>query len=95
LIISWNDVLKDYIEEELYAADFWNTRFEPFLIEKGLFSTQNQEQALKIVQSPVHKSLIERRIHYVGNIVQAIEEEPIEHYLREIVRLTSTELQSE
>lgn len=60
-----------------------------------MFSTQNQEQALKVVQSPIHKSLIERRIHYVGNIVQAIEEEPIERYLREIVRLTSSDLNSE
>jgi hypothetical protein len=95
LIISWNDVLEDYIEEELSAADFWKTRYEPFLIQKGLFSVQNLDQALKVVQSPVHRSLIQRRIHYVGNIVQAIEEEPIEHYLREFVRLTSANLQSE
>lgn len=90
LIISWNDVLEDYKEEELAATDFWNTRFEPYLIEQAAFSNKDVEKAFKVLKSPVHKSLIARRIHYVGNIVKSIEEEPIEHYLREIVRLTSS-----
>ena len=90
LIISWNDVLEDYKEEELAATDFWNTRFEPYLIEQAVFSILDKEKAFMIMKSPIHKSLIARRIHYVGNIVESIEKEPIEHYLREIVRLTSS-----
>jgi hypothetical protein len=90
LIISWNDVLQDYTEEEMAATDFWNTRYEPFLIEQAVFSIEDMEKALGILKSPVHKSLIARRIHYVSNITSAIEEEPIEYYLREIVRLTSS-----
>ncbi|WP_445385832.1 DUF6090 family protein [Robiginitalea sp. IMCC44478] len=95
LIISWNDVLQDYTEEELAATDFWNTRYEPFLIEQAVFSIQDMEKALGILKSPVHKSLIARRIHYVGNITRAIEEEPIEHYLKEVVRLTSSSLRND
>ena len=90
LIISWRDVLEDYKEEELAATDFWNTRFEPYLIEQGSFSIQDTEKAFMTLKSPVHKSLVSRRIHYIGNIIESIEEEPIEHYLREIVRLTSS-----
>ena len=66
------------------------TRYEPFLIEQAVFSIQDMEKALGILKSPVHKSLIARRIHYVGNITSAIEEEPLEYYLREIVRHTSS-----
>ncbi|WP_445383051.1 DUF6090 family protein [Robiginitalea sp. IMCC43444] len=90
LIISWNDVLQDYTEEEVSASDFWNTRYEPFLIAQAVFSIEDMDKALGILKSPVHKSLIARRIHYVSNITSAIEEEPIEYYLREIVRLTSS-----
>ena len=90
LIISWNDVLEDYQEEELAASDFWNTRFEPFLIEKAVWSIRDVDKAFEVMKSPIHKSLIARRIHYVGNVVESIEQEPIEHYLREIVRLSST-----
>jgi hypothetical protein len=92
LIISWNDVLEDYKEEELAATDFWKTQFEPFLIEQGSFSNPGMEKAFVTIKSPIHKSLVARRIHYVGNIVESIEKEPIGQYLREIVRLTSPSL---
>lgn len=90
MIISWNDVLEDYQEEELAATNFWNTRFEPYLIEKAAFSTKDMEKAFMAMKSPVHKSLVARRIHYIQNIVESIEKDPTEKYLREIVRLTST-----
>lgn len=89
LIISWNDVLEDYLEEERASSGFWLREFEPFMIENAAFSMTDPTKGIAILSDPIHKTLIERRIHYTGLIIEAIEKEPIEHYLMEIVRLSS------
>ena len=92
LLVSWKDVLNDYVEEETPANTYFSKNILPFIIENGDYTNMNNEINFKgISSSRKFKNLVERYIHNVSVLLFTIENEPIENHLREIVRLSNTE----
>ncbi len=92
LLISWKDVLEDYIEEEKIANAFWSEKIEPYIIEHGDFSNLSSKENLKIMNSRKFKNLIERYIYSLQIVVSSIENEPLKEHLTQIVILSETSL---
>jgi Family of unknown function (DUF6090) len=87
-LISWKDVLLDYTEEEVVSRKLWSEKIEPFIIESGDFANLASPKNFKLITTDQFKNLTERHIFYLKNIMRSIESEPLQFYLKEIVRLT-------
>ncbi len=87
-LISWKDVLLDYLEEEEVSRKLWSEKIEPFIIESGDFANLASPKNFKLITTDQFKNLTERHIFYLKNIMRSIESEPLQYYLNEIVRLT-------
>ncbi|CAM1344549.1 DUF6090 family protein [Tenacibaculum amylolyticum] len=90
-IISWKDILNDYIEDEYYMRELWSDKIEPYLIEEGDLVNLANPKNLELVTTTKFKNLTERQILYVRNIVNTVKNKPLEEYLKGIVRLSKTE----
>jgi len=88
-LVSWKDVLLDYLEEETGYMKMMKEEFLSFQLENFDWrfgesdKLPNRETARIIMQN----HWINRR-NYMWGIIKAIEEEPIEHHINEIIRLT-------
>ncbi len=87
-LISWKDVLEDYIEEEEVSRELWGEKIEPYIIESGDFVNLASPKNFKLITTDQFKNLTERHIFYLKNIKSSIEREPLQFYLKEIVRLS-------
>jgi hypothetical protein len=89
-LVSWNDVLEDYTEEEKISQQFWQTILEPYLIEKGIFHNPTEAKNFALMQDSIFLSMLVRKRHYTRNIVNEalVENKSINHHLQEIVRLS-------
>lgn len=90
-LISWKDVLQDYIEEEVVSRRLWSEKIEPYIIENGDFVNLASPKNFKLITTDKFKNLTERHIFYLRNIMKSIEDEPLQFYLNEIVRLSKIE----
>jgi hypothetical protein len=87
-LVSWKDVLIDFIEEEHYYYKMMNDEYWPY--HKAIFDyTQNErEMNLAGFSDIKYQNLnIIRRV-YLRSIIKAIKEEPIEKHIDDIIRLT-------
>ena len=87
-IITWKDVLKDFQEEEENSRFLWKNRVEPYLIEHGDFINPANPKNVMLCKDPKFLNMIARRKFYITTILNAMEEESIEHNLKQIVRLS-------
>ncbi len=87
-LITWKDVLKDFQEEEENSRFLWKHRVEPYLIEHGDFINLTNPKNIALFQDPKFLNMIARRKFYITTILNAMEQESIEHNLRQIVRLS-------
>ncbi len=83
-LISWRDVLGDYLEEEQFSIDFLFREYGPWAranidpkAAKALFSVQNRNYLFK-------------RIGDLNNNLTTVKEEGIVDMINEIIRLTET-----
>lgn len=90
-LISWKDVLEDYVEEEQVSRKLWSEKIEPFIVESGDFVNLGSPKNFKLITTDQFKNLTERHIFYLKNIMESINSEPLQFYLNEIVRLTKAE----
>jgi hypothetical protein len=87
-LVSWKDVLLDYLEEESFYTKTMG-EFREFQLanydwrRKEGHKLPNREEVRIIMQN----RWINRR-GSMFSIIKAIEEEPIEHHINEIIRLT-------
>ncbi len=90
-IISWKDVLQDYIEDEELAGELWTTKIEPYLIDNGDLANLGNVKNFKLITTSKFRNLTERQILYLNNIVSTIKNEPLEEYITEITRLSKVD----
>jgi hypothetical protein len=87
-LISWKDVLEDYLEEERHFGRLWPDKIEPLLIEEGDFTNLENPINFKLITTQKFRNLTERHIFLLRNVVSSIKQEPLDFYLNEIVRLS-------
>jgi len=87
-LVSWEDVLLDYQEEEIGYFKFMNEQFWPYVREKFDFLGTDQEMIKDAFSSIRTQNMVVSRRDNVREIIKAIEEEPIENHINEIIRLT-------
>lgn len=91
LLVSWQDVYKDYAEEEQLERNYQLHYFTPYLRKNFNFlqpySTQNLE-SIKTVE--FQNTFIDKRLLSTF-VLDAIEEERINYYIKEIIRLSGTD----
>lgn len=90
-IISWKDVLQDYLENESYDGNLWTNKIEPYLIDNGDLVNLGNPINLQLITTPKFTNLTERHLLYLNNIVNTIREEPLEEYIKGITRLSEQE----
>ena len=87
-LVSWEDVLLDYQEEEIAYFKFMHEQFWPYVREKFDFLGRDQEMIKNAFSSIRTQNMLVSRRDNVRGIIKAIEEEPIENHINEIIRLT-------
>ena len=87
-LVSWEDVLLDYQEEEIAYFKFMNEQFWPYVRENFDFLGSDQEMIKDGFSSIITQNMMVSRRDNIRGIIKAIEEEPIEHHINEIIRLT-------
>lgn len=90
-LISWKDVVQDYVEEEQVLTNFWFEKIEPLIIESGDFTNLSSPKNFKLITTTQFKNLTARQVFYLKNIMSSIKNEPLQHHLKEIVRLSKIE----
>ena len=88
-LISWKDVLEDYLEDERIFAQLWPEKIEPLLIEKGDLTNLASPINFQLITTLQFKNLTERHIFLLRNVVRSIKDEPLAAYLNEITRLST------
>jgi hypothetical protein len=87
-LVSWEDVLLDYQEEEIAYFKFMNEQFWPYVRENFDFLGSDQEMIKDGFSSIITQNMMVSRRDNIRGIIKAIEEEPIEHHINKIIRLT-------
>ncbi len=84
-LVSWREVYGDYYEEEVEIGNFWRQTVEPYMIKNGDFVNPGNRKNLHLIEDPVFRNIVARRLFYVYNVARDVE---MEYSLREIVRLS-------
>jgi len=87
-LVSWEDVLLDYQEEENLYYKMMNDHFWPYWREVLDYSGFDNEISLTGTSTTKFQNYMMDKRNYLRAIVKAIEEEPIENHINEIIRLT-------
>jgi Family of unknown function (DUF6090) len=87
-LVSWEDVLLDYQEEEIALFKFNNEQLEPYWLENADLLDRDQEIIKDVLSSRKTQNMVVARRNRINSIIKAIEEEPIEDHINEIIRLT-------
>ena len=87
-LISWKDVLGDYLEEEQLAVNFLFNEHAPWArktFEPDLDNDKKNEIALF---SGIHRNFIYHRVGELSNIINAVKDEGVIDMIDDIIRLT-------
>ena len=87
-LVSWEDVLLDYQEEEIALFKFNNEQLEPYWLENADLLDRDQEMIKDLLSTIKTQNMVVARRNRINSIIKAIEEEPIENHINEIIRLT-------
>ena len=87
-LVSWKDVFLDYKEEENAYYDYLNNFLWPYY--RDVFDYTQKDTAMNLAARNTIKfqNMIITRRNYIRGVIKAIEEEPIENHINEIIRLT-------
>jgi len=87
-LVSWKDVLLDFQEEETVYYKMLNDQYWPYIIEVFDYTGKDREMGLAGISTIKYQNMVINRRNYLRGIIKAIEEEPIENHINEIIRLT-------
>jgi hypothetical protein len=87
-LVSWKEVLLDFQEEETGYYNMMNDQFWPYLIDVFDYTGKDTEMGLKGMSTVKFQNMYINRRNYFRAIIKAIEEEPIENHINQIIRLT-------
>ena len=91
-LVSWNDVLTNYLEFVEIDREFWSERIEPYVIEHGDFLHLDNVKNKKLLVDTVFINMLVRKQFFNKNIVSAIQgEDGLEFYIKEIARLSNSD----
>ena len=85
-LISWRDVLGDYLEEEEFGVNFLYNEYGPWARENI-----DPENALALF-SIQHGNLVYKRVGDLNNNLTMVKEEGVVDMINEIIRLTETKV---
>lgn len=87
-LVSWKDVFRDYKEDENTYYDYLNDFFWPYYRDVFDYTGKDTEMNLAARNTIKFQNMIITRRDNLRGVIQAIEEEPIENHINEIIRLT-------
>jgi hypothetical protein len=87
-LVSWKDVFRDYKEDENTYYDYLNDFLWPYYREVFDYTLKDTEMNLAARNSIKFQNMIITRRDNLRGVIRAIEEEPIENHINEIIRLT-------
>ena len=87
-LVSWKDVLLDYQEDENKYYDYLNDFLWPYYRDVFDYTLKDTEMNLAARNSIKFQNMIIDRRNLIRGVIIAIEEEPIENHINEIIRLT-------
>ena len=92
-LVSWKDVFLDYKEDEKVYYDYLTDFMWPYY--RDAFDTTGKDTAMNLATRNTIKfqNMIVSRRNYLRGLIKAIEEEPIENHINEIVRLTKPKVE--
>ena len=86
-LISWKDVLGDYLEEEQFAVNFLVNEYGPW-VRRSFEPDLDVPENTKALFSNVHRNFIYQRIGDLKNNILAVKEEGVIDMIDDIIRLT-------
>jgi len=89
-LISWKDVLGDYLEEEEFAVNFLFYEYQPWAREHFDPDSDNDPENRKTFFSKRHRNFINQRAGDLYNNLTMVEEEGVIAMIDEIIRLTGS-----
>ena len=87
-LVSWKDVLMDYQEDENAYFQYLNNFVWPYYRQIYDYTGKDQEKNLTARTTITFQNIIIGRRNHLRNVIDAIENEPIENHINEIIRLT-------
>lgn len=87
-LISWKDVLGDYLEEEEFAVNFLFYEYQPWAREHFDPDSDNDPENRKTFFSKRHRNFINQRAGDLYNNLTMVEEEGVIAMINDIIRLT-------
>ncbi|MEM9000640.1 MAG: DUF6090 family protein [Bacteroidota bacterium] len=87
-LISWKDVLLDYLEEEEYGANFLFYEYDPWARLHFDPDSNNDPDNDKVLFSKTYRNFIYKRAGDLNNTITSVKEEGILKMINEIIRLT-------
>ncbi|MEO9510998.1 MAG: DUF6090 family protein [Flavobacteriaceae bacterium] len=87
-LISWKDVLGDYLEEEEYARNFLLHEYGPWTRKSFDPDIDDDPENTKALFSKRHRNFLNQRAGDLYNSLTTVKEEGVLHMIDEIIRLT-------
>jgi hypothetical protein len=87
-LVSWKDVLLDYQEDESAYFQYLNNFLWPYYREIFDYTGKDKERNLAARTTITYQNMVIGRRNHLRGVIQAIEGEPIENHINEIIRLT-------
>lgn len=87
-LISWKDVLGDYLEEEQFAINFLFNEYGPWTREAFEPDLDDDKESERALFSKKHRNFIYHRVGDLSNMISAAKDEGIITMIDEIIRLT-------
>lgn len=92
ILISWKDVLSDYLEEEEFSSNFLFYEYGPWARKSFDPDSDDDPNNTKALFSKEHRNYIYKRTGDLKNNLTSVKDEGIVHMVNEIIRLTETEV---
>jgi hypothetical protein len=89
-LISWKDVLGDYLEEEQFAVNFLTNEYGPWVRASFDPDISDDPENTKAFFSKRHRNFINQRAGDLYNSLITVKEEGIVDMINDIIRLTET-----
>ena len=90
-LISWKDVLGDYLEEEQFAVNFLTNEYGPWVRASFDPDLSDDPENTKAFFSKRHRNFINQRAGDLYNSLSTVKEEGVVAMINDIIRLTEPE----
>ena len=87
-LVSWKDVLLDYQEDEKVYIDYLIDFYMPYFRDVQDLTGKDTVMNMASRNTIKFQNMIISRRNFLQNVINTIEEEPIENHINEIIRLT-------